>query len=99
MRNATASSEQEGFAVASDQYGNVYETGFIKGSSVNFSTMLVNSVGGEDIFISKYDQNGNILWVKPAGGSGDDRDQSIAVDTASNIYVCGYIAGSATFFG
>jgi gliding motility-associated-like protein len=99
MRNATASSEQEGFAVASDQYGNVYETGFIKGSGVNFSSVLINSAGGEDIFISKYDQNGNILWAKPAGGSGDDRGQSIAVDTAGNVYVCGYIAGSATFFG
>ena len=97
-RSAGAGSEQEAQAVTADLSGNVYVTGYIKGNT-NFSSISANSAGGEDIFIAKYDLDGNIVWAKPAGGTGDDRGTSIAVDNAGNIYVCGYIENGATFFG
>ncbi|MEO5644109.1 MAG: gliding motility-associated C-terminal domain-containing protein [Bacteroidia bacterium] len=99
VRSAGTGSEQDANAVAADLSGNVYVTGFIKGNNNNFSSVLISSTGGEDIFLAKYDQNGNILWAKPAGGSGNDRGLSIAVDNSGNVYVCGFIEGTATFFG
>jgi gliding motility-associated-like protein len=99
VRSAGAGSEQEGYAVAADLSGNTYVTGYMKGSSVNFSSVLVSSAGGKDIFLAKYDQNGNILWVTTAGGSGDDVGTSVAVDNAGNVYICGNIDGTATFLG
>ncbi|CAN5785813.1 hypothetical protein BH11BAC7_BH11BAC7_23430 [soil metagenome] len=99
VRSAGTGSEQDANAVAADLSGNVYLTGYIKGSNNNFNSVLISSAGGEDIFLAKYDQNGNILWAKPAGGSGNDRGLSIAVDNSGNVYVCGYIEGTATFFG
>ncbi|MDQ3109621.1 MAG: SBBP repeat-containing protein, partial [Bacteroidota bacterium] len=99
VKSAGAGSEQEANAVAADLSGNVYTTGHIKNNNINFSSILISSAGGEDIYLSKYDLNGNILWAKPAGGGGDDQGTSIAVDNAGNVYVCGFIEGTATFFG
>ncbi len=99
VRGAGSGSDQEASAVTADLSGNVYVTGYIKGANNNFSSILLSSVGNDDIFIAKYDQDGNILWAKAAGGSGNDKGNSIAVDNSGNVYVCGRIDDNATFFG
>lgn len=60
---------------------------------------LVNSAstGIPDIFISKTDDNGNILWLTRAGGTGSDRPYSICSDASGNVYITGSYYGSATF--
>jgi gliding motility-associated-like protein len=98
-KSAGAGSDQEALGVTADANGNVYATGYIKGSNNSFSSVLITSAGGGDIFLAKYDLDGNIIWAKTAGGTGDDQGNSIAVDNAGNIYICGYIKGTATFYG
>jgi arginine repressor len=47
--------------------------------------------------IAKYDSQGNLIWVKQAGGDGDDVNYAIAVDTVAKVSVTGTFTGSATF--
>src|SRR5581483_10561099 len=74
-----------GFSVAVDASGNVYTAGFFQGM-VDFDpgpgTQNLTSAGGNDIFISKLDASGNLVWAKNMGGASDDLAYSIAVDAA-----------------
>ena len=82
---AGTGSDQRGYAIASDNAGNTYVTGYIKNSGNQFGSNSVSASGGDDIFIAKYDAGGNNLWVKRAGGSDDDHGRGIDVDSAGNI--------------
>ena len=93
-------SHDRGFAIAADQAGNNYVTGFFQGSVVfgqgdpNQTTLNADLV--EDIFIAKYNTNGALQWAKRAGSSGSEFGQGIAVDVFGNSYVTGY-GGFLTF--
>jgi hypothetical protein len=69
-------------AVAVDRAGNVIVTGF-----------TTNLSGNINIATIKYDPNGNLVYVKEFDGADhlDDRGFALALDTAGNAYVAGYI--------
>jgi hypothetical protein len=78
-----------GRAIAVDSYGNSYITGVTRGNldgNVN--------AGDWDIFIVKYDTNGNKQWTKLLGTSGPEIANGIAVDQKGNCYIIGYTTGS-----
>ena len=79
-----------------DDEKNLYITGGFDGTQVFGSTTLT-SVGGFDIYVVKYDQNGNFIWAKRAGSTRDDRGNDIAFDGAQNLYVTGEFRGKAGF--
>src|ERR1035437_9982771 len=68
---------EEGTSITTDAFGNVYMVGYFPTSTITFgSTTLINdSSGTRDIFIVKYDQSGNVIWAKSAGGTGNDRSE------------------------
>jgi hypothetical protein len=53
------------------------------------------SIGNDDIFISKLDNNGNFVWAKQIGGTGGEESLSVAVDSADNILTTGFISSNA----
>lgn len=78
--------------VAVDSQNNIYVIGSTSGSL--FGTN--NGVGSSDVFLTKYDGDGNQLWSKQFGGSYDtvkgsseDLGEAIALDNQGNIYVGG----------
>ena len=79
-----------GSAIAVDDLGNVYTTGYFQGT-VDFNpgagTSNLTSLGGLNIFIHKLDASGNFVWVKSISGS--SFSHSIAVDTSGNVYTTG----------
>ncbi len=81
-----------------DDVGDIYLTGRFQGTA-SFGTLTVSSAGNKDIFIAKYDTNGNEQWVKRAGGNGDDRGKGITLDDAGNIYVVGSYSEQVDFDG
>lgn len=85
--------------ISTDDYGNVYITGYFGSPSITFGTTTLNSAGGFDIFVVKYDAFGNVLWAKSAGGSGDDMGQGISADADGNVYVTGYFSNPSITFG
>ena len=78
--------------------GNSYVAGYFY-SSATFGTHTVTGPSGTyDIFIAKYDSNGNCLWATSVNGSQDEDDvYDIALDANDNIYITGNYSGTATF--
>jgi len=74
-------------AIAVDEEGNVYVTGW-----------SVRSGTGWDAATVKYDKDGNELWVARYNGPGNAPDEGvdIAVDKNRNVYVTGWSVGSGT---
>ncbi|MDR3680492.1 MAG: T9SS type A sorting domain-containing protein [Flavipsychrobacter sp.] len=69
----TPNSMCNGNVMAIDPAGYVYIGGnFIDTMDLNGIHLVSNSFLYADIFLAKYDTNGNIIWAKKAGGLGDD---------------------------
>jgi gliding motility-associated-like protein len=75
-------------AVCTDRKGGIYITGGFDHSHPFGSTTL-NSVGGYDIFVMKYDTSGNFVWAKSGGSDKDDWANGITADNKGNVYVTG----------
>jgi hypothetical protein len=86
----------EGHAIAVDCAGNSYVTGFFR-DEATFGTTTLTSAGSRDIFVTKYDASGEVVWAKSAGGAAPDEGFGIAVDGAGNCYVTGYFEDEAAF--
>ncbi|WP_348823996.1 SBBP repeat-containing protein [Flavobacterium aestuarii] len=75
--------------ITADAAGNYYITGSYT-DSATFGTVTLANSGQSDIFIVKYDADGNVLWAQKYGGSYNDQGNSIVVDSNGNCYVGGY---------
>lgn len=95
-KRAGGSTSDYGRNIEVDGSGNSYITGEFEGSASFGSTMLTTN-GGVDIFIAKYDDMGNALWAKRAGGNMEDRAAGIALDGSDNTYISGYFLGESSF--
>ena len=87
-------------SAAIDSAGNVYLTGdymdavdFNPGIDVETKT----SLGGADVFISKYSSDGTSEWTRTFGGATLDWGIAVATDYYSNIYVTGLYTGTVDF--
>ena len=90
------------YGICTDANSNVYITGMFQSSPFTFgSYSLTNSSmsGYYDIFIAKYDSNGNVLWAKGMGGIRSECGQGVCTDLNGNVYITGYFQQSATFGG
>jgi hypothetical protein len=89
-RGAGGTNTDEAYSVAVDATGNCYVTGYYGSSAITFGTYTLTQTGIKDIFLSKYDANGTIQWVKTANGNDQDFSRSVAVDPSGNIWTTGY---------
>ena len=96
VQKAGGASNERGFGISADNSGNCYVTGYFTGTAT-FGTTQITSYGGDDIFIAKYDTNGNLQWVQKAGGTDYDYGLDISTDNSGNYYVTGYFRDMATF--
>jgi hypothetical protein len=81
--------------LAVDNDGNIYITGNFWGT-VSFGDKAVTSQGGRDLFLTKYDGNGNAIWAKSAGGTNLEAGTGIAVD-GMGVYITGHYSSPFTF--
>ena len=91
------SSDDNGYSIATDSAGNVYTTGWFFLRTANFDPGAGTSAGSVDIFISKLNSDGSFAWAKNLGGSSFDYGNSIATDSAGNVYTTGYFYETADF--
>jgi hypothetical protein len=76
----------------------IYVTGYYQDSiTIENETDLTSNITDANIFIASYDMNGNLKWLKSAGGLGTDIANSISVDILGNCYITGYFEDTATF--
>lgn len=93
-------------AMTTDAQNNVYLTGFFHGTcdfdpseneqNLTYLGGTPGDVDGEsDVFISKYDANGNLIWAKSLieptfDGMNEERSTAITLDNQNNLYLCGF---------
>ncbi|MEO6304373.1 MAG: T9SS type A sorting domain-containing protein, partial [Bacteroidia bacterium] len=85
-----------------DASSNVYSIGNFSGTvdfdpSSAVTTLTSNTSGSSDIFISKFDSNGNFKWAKNFGGTSINLPYSIAIDNDQNVYSTGFYIGVTDF--
>ncbi|MFC7773755.1 T9SS type A sorting domain-containing protein [Flavobacterium sp. GCM10027622] len=89
-----------GNGIAVDASGNRYITGYFDKTAdfdPSAATANLTSLGSFDIYIAKYDPNGNYLWAKNIGNTGDDRANAIALDNAGQFYIIGNFKSTVDF--
>lgn len=75
----------EGRAVAVDAAGNSFVAGGFAGT-VSFANTVLTATGFEDLFLAKYDSEGNFLWVRQASTA---RGYGLATDGFGNVFLTG----------
>ena len=87
-RQFGSSGSDTALGVALDPGGNVYVAGRTNGELPGQT-----STGPRDAFVRKYGPDGDELWTRQFGTSGDDDVREIAVDAEGNVYVGGQTSG------
>lgn len=83
---------QCGYAMAFDSIGNILVSGDYMGTSdfdPGTGITQYTSQGENDIYVSKFDNEGNFQWVHTWGGVGSDGGWGVAVDNRDNVLVTG----------
>lgn len=91
-------------SVCTDGAGNIFITGVFLGTidfdpgSATHALVGVYARNG-DIFLAKYDANGNYLWAHNYGGSGNygNGGNNVATDKNGNVFVTGGFQGTTDF--
>ena len=88
-----------GFGIAMDGEGYIYGNGTFSGK-LTFSEQTVEATGGEfdfDTYLVKYKNDGELMWLKNAGGYGMDQAMDIFTDIDGNSFVTGFFSDRAEF--
>jgi hypothetical protein len=88
-------------SVAIDAAGDIYVAGYFS-DTVDFDPgtgvlTFITDWDYTDIFITKFDPAGHLIWAKQIHGPGDDAALSIAADSYGNIYCTGYFHSKVDF--
>ena len=86
--------------IAVESTGKMYLTGTFE-STVDFDpgpgTASLTSAGGEDIFVVKLDDDGNLVWAGGMGDVSNDRSRGLALDSNGNVHTTGTFEGTVDF--
>ncbi|MFC1731097.1 SBBP repeat-containing protein [candidate division KSB1 bacterium] len=86
-------------SVCTDPYGNIYVAGEFWSDTIVIDTFVLSKTDyGFDVFIAKYDGNGNVLWAKSAEGNYIDYVTGIAANDQGEVYIIGSIWGNYIVF-
>ena len=74
-------------SIALDAFGNVYISGWTEGD------LGGANAGEDDVFLSKFNSDGNEVWTIQIGTSSNDGGRSVALDASGNVFVSGNTQG------
>lgn len=100
VRQLGGESDDKAFGLEVDKQGNVFSTGefekevdFDPGPAIFSLTAPVDKIGA---FVSKLDSSGNFVYAKNFQ-SGEAVGQSLAIDSANNLYISGIFHNTVDF--
>ncbi|NQY09148.1 MAG: T9SS type A sorting domain-containing protein [Flavobacteriales bacterium] len=98
INSAGGTDGDAGVEAIMDSKGNCIISGYFF-NTADFGGTTINSNYKWDIFVAKYDADGNFLWVRNGGGDGYTVEQPTDIEVNSNdgIVVCGYTMGNGNF--
>lgn len=87
--------------IKTDAAGNIFTTGYFNSNTatnpVDFDpgqgVYNLNSFGGTDIFVSKWNKEGVFVWAKQIGGTGFEEGSAIELDALGNVFITGFFTG------
>ncbi len=99
--------DDRGAAIAVDQFGNQYSTGYFRSKNgivprpADFDPgpgvfPMWSYLGGRGIYVSKLDAEGNFVWAKQFEG-GDGYGTAITLDSIGDVYITGRFGGTLDF--
>ncbi|MEI6490020.1 MAG: T9SS type A sorting domain-containing protein [Bacteroidota bacterium] len=97
-----ASGYESGNSLTLSANGNIFVAGSFTSSTMTIGSSTVTNnanTGLKDIFIAKFDVNGNALWAKGCGGAKNDSPNGIALDATNNIFITGTFMSSTMVVG
>lgn len=89
--------------IALDPVGSIVVVGRFEGGNVDFdpgkAKAKIPSQSEDDLFISKWDSNGNMIWTRTIGGSGQVglSPKKVSLDSGGNIFATGSFSGTVDF--
>jgi hypothetical protein len=102
VRRIGGTGVDQGLGVSADVSGNVYVTGYTGGTATVFAAngtttaFSLGNAGQSDAFVVKYAADGTPTWVRRIGGTGVEQGMGVSADVSGNVYVTGYVFGTAT---
>ncbi len=89
-----------GKAISSDGTGDIYVTGAFSGTA-DFdpgpSATILTSNGIDDIFVTKLDSWGNLIWARQMGGHGNDIGMSVVTNSLGDVFTTGTFGDTTDF--
>lgn len=89
-KGAQAPVNNGGYDIGVDKDGNICVVGRYFGGDTQFGSITLTNQGEADIFIVKYNAQGDVLDAKTFGGPGFDTAGNLGFDAMGNIIVAGY---------
>jgi hypothetical protein len=89
-----------GYTVCADHYGNIYATSVLNGRyehSGQEHGMVIWPTGDGDVFLTKFDPEGHLIWDIPLIEGDYNRGTGADVDEFGNIYISGYFGDTVDF--
>jgi hypothetical protein len=88
LHTLSTSGYDAGNAVASTAAGDLYVVGQTTGN------LAPGGGSSTDVFLAKYDKNGNQKWIRQFGTAAGDAGQAVAVTARGDVYISGYTYGA-----
>jgi hypothetical protein len=96
-RSFGSTSSEAGGSLAVDDAGNMLVTGGLRGSAhfdLGDGETTLTSNGRSDVFVNKFDTDGELVSARSFGGTASDGGGAVAFDDAGDAYVVGYFEQS-----
>jgi hypothetical protein len=91
-------------AITHDLFGDLYVAGAFSGQTsfnTNAGQTILTASGTQDVYLTKYDPSGNLLWAEslPGSSTATATPSAIVIDGAGNLVVTGSFQGTVDFDG
>jgi hypothetical protein len=99
-KNFGGNNNDFGNSITTDTEGNIYVAGKFSSNILVFDTSILTNIEGYDVYVSKFDSLGNLLWAKQgkANGNNDNSISSIDTDETGNVYAVGFFDSPSITF-